>query len=149
MIGVRRMDHVCMAVWSVEEQLPFLRDLLGMQVTGRFRVERERYSGVTLSVPGGGIEFELIEPVDDESFVARFLRQRGPGLHHITLVVEDAAAAAEEMRARGVEPYLGVRGGEGHRETFIHPRDSGGVLFQLIEQHRTYGTKEHEPAAGR
>lgn len=142
MIGVRRMDHVCMAVWNVADQLPFLQDLLGMEVTGRFRIERERYAGVTLSVPGGGIEFELIEPLDGESFVAKFLRDRGPGLHHITLEVADAGAAAEDMRAHGIEPYQGVQGSEGHRQTFIHPRDSGGVLFQLIEQHRTYGGAE-------
>jgi len=147
MIGVRRMDHVCMAVWSVDEQLPFLRDVIGMEVTAHFRVERERYAGVTLSVPGGGIEFELIEPIDDESFVAKFLRERGPGLHHITLEVEDAAAAAADMHSHDIEPYMGVRGREGQRETFIHPRDSGGVLFQLIEQHRTYGPKQPGAAA--
>jgi catechol 2,3-dioxygenase-like lactoylglutathione lyase family enzyme len=75
-LGITRLDHVAMAVWNVEEYLPFLTELFGMKVVDRWRSEEEKYAGVTLDLPGGGIQWEVVEPISDDSFLARFPGQR-------------------------------------------------------------------------
>ncbi len=132
-LGITRLDHVAMAVRNVEEYLPFLTELFGMKVVDRWRSEEEKYAGVTLDVPGGGIQWEVVEPISDDSFLTRFLKERGPGLHHVTFQVEDVEKAAEILRRRGIEPFGGVRTGSTWKELFIHPRDGGGLLVQLFE----------------
>jgi methylmalonyl-CoA/ethylmalonyl-CoA epimerase len=134
-LGITRLDHVAMAVWSVEEYLPFLTELFGMKVVDRWRSEEEEYAGVTLDLPGGGIQWEIVEPISDDSFLARFLKERGPGLHHVTFEVEDVERAAATLRGRGIEPFGGVRNRSTWRELFIHPGDSGGLLVQLFDGH--------------
>jgi methylmalonyl-CoA/ethylmalonyl-CoA epimerase len=124
-----------MAVWNVEEYLAFLTGLFGMKVVGRWRSEEEKYAGVTLDLPGSDVQWEVVEPTSDDSFLTRFLRERGPGLHHVTFQVEDVEKAAEVLRGRGIEPFGGVRTGSTWKELFIHPRDSGGLLIQLFEGH--------------
>jgi methylmalonyl-CoA/ethylmalonyl-CoA epimerase len=106
-----------------------------MEVVARFRDEEQGYAGVALRVPGGNAEFEVLEPVGEDSFLVRFLKERGPGLHHVTFIVEDIERAAAAIRAFGIEPWGGVRRRHGWDETFIHPLDSGGVLFQFYTEH--------------
>jgi methylmalonyl-CoA/ethylmalonyl-CoA epimerase len=132
-LAIIKLDHVAVAVWKVDEQLSFLTQLFGMKLVGRFDSEEERYAGVTLDVPGTITQWEVVEPTSDESFLARFLKERGPGLHHVTFQVEDVEKAAEVLRARGIEPFGGVRVAPTWKELFIHPRDAGGVLIQLYE----------------
>ena len=72
-LGIIRLDHVAMAVRNVEEHLPLLTEFLGMKVVGRWRSEEEKYAGVTLDLPGGGAQWEVVEPISDDSFLARFL----------------------------------------------------------------------------
>ena len=133
MLGIKRVDHVCMAVWKIEDQLPLLTELFGMKEAGRWRNDEEGYAGVTLDIDGK-VQWELLEPTSDDSFIARFLRERGPGLHHVTLEVEDVDRAAEALRKYGIEPFRGVHSAYGWKETYVHPRDTGGVLFQLFEE---------------
>lgn len=132
-LAITKLDHVAVAVSKIDEHLPIYTQLFGMEVLGRFRSEEERYAGVTLDVPGSNAQWEVVQPTSDDSFLARFLRERGPGLHHVTFQVEDVEKAAEILRARGIEPFGGVRVGSTWKELFIHPRDSGGVLIQLYE----------------
>ena len=132
MLGIKRMDHVCMVVWKLDDRLPMLTELFGMKVAGRFDNPHAGYNGVALDIPGGGAQWELLEPTDDESFLARFLRERGPGLHHVTFEVESVEKATQALREYGYEPF-GGRTYEHYKEVYIHPRDTGGVLFQLYE----------------
>jgi methylmalonyl-CoA/ethylmalonyl-CoA epimerase len=144
-----------MAVWKVEDHLPFLTDVLGMKVAGRFRNEQEGYAGVGLDILPSregvpGVQWEVLEPISEDSFVARFLRERGPGLHHVTFEVDDVEAAARELREKGIQPYGGIRMDGNWKEIFIHPRDSGGVLIQLyqeVEEHEHEEPTGDEPAA--
>lgn len=133
MLNIKRLDHVSMAVWKVDDYLPLLTELFGMRLAGRFQSDEEGYQGVVLDVPGGGAQWEVLEPTSEDGFLARFLRERGPGLHHVTFEVEDVARAAEALRQRGIEPFRGVRTGPSWRETFVHPQDLGGVLVQLFD----------------
>jgi methylmalonyl-CoA epimerase len=141
-IGIKRLDHVCWAVNRLDDALPMLTDLMGMTIEGRFENPEMGYRGVGLRVPGGTGHFELLEPLDENSYLHRFLRDRGPGLHHVTFEVEDADKAAQAIKEYGIEPFGGVQRSHGWAETYIHPKDSGGVLFQFFIEEEPH---THEP----
>ncbi len=133
-IPIKRLDHVCWAVHKLEDALPLLTDLMGMKLAGRWQNEEQGFRGVSLEVPGGTGHFELLEPMGEDSFLHRFLKERGPGLHHVTFEVEDIEAAAQAVRDYGIEPFHGVQRSHGWAETYVHPKDSGGVLFQFYTE---------------
>ena len=141
-MGIKRLDHVAWAVWNLEDALPLLTELMGMTVEGRFEDPEVGFRGVGLRVPGGTGHFELLEPLDEDSYLHRFLNERGPGLHHVTFEVEDPDRAAQAIRDHGIEPMGGVRRSHGWAETFIHPKDSGGVLFQFYLEEEEH---PHDP----
>ena len=141
-IGIKRLDHVCWAVNNVEDVLPLLTELMGMTVEGRFENREAGFRGVGLRVPGGTGHFELLEPSGDDSYLHRFLRERGPGLHHVTFEVEDTDRAAQAIKDYGIEPFGGVVRSHGWAETYIHPKDSGGVLFQFYREEEPH---QHGP----
>lgn len=129
----KRVDHIAVAVRSLESALAFFRDRLGLEVEHVATVERDRVRVAFL--PVGGTHIELLEPLDGDGPVARFLERRGEGLHHICLEVEDINAALAELGAAGVElidrqPRPGAEG----LVAFIHPKSSSGVLLELVEK---------------
>ena len=130
-IGIKRLDHVCWAVRKLEDTLPMLTELMGMRETGRWENEEQGFRGISLELPGGTAHFELLEPLGENSYLHRFLEERGPGLHHVTFEVSDIDSAAQAVRDYGIEPFRGVQRGHGWAETYIHPKDSGGVIFQF------------------
>lgn len=137
MIPIKRVDHVSFATWSIEQSAAWFQNLMGLTVNDRFTNVREGYAGVLLNLPGNQLQFELLEPYGDDSFVRKFLETRGPGFHHITVEVrqmEGPDGAAEALRAAGIEPFRGVHSDSHWLQTYIHPRDGGGVLWQLFEQ---------------
>ena len=127
------IDHLGIAVTSLEEALRFYEDSLGMQVARRETVPHERVSVAML--PAGESRIELLEATDAESTVAKFLKKRGPGLHHIALRVDDLQGAIDKLKARGAlllnEPRTGAGG---HTYVFVHPASAGGVLLELIQK---------------
>jgi len=143
-MGIKRLDHVCWAVRKVDDVLPLLVDLMGMTVEGKFENADTGFRGVGLRVPGGTGHFELLEPFDSSSYLNRFLDEKGPGLHHVTFEVEDADKAAEAITEFGIAPWGGVNRSHGWVETFIHPKDSGGVLFQFYHEDPDH-IHEHGP----
>jgi methylmalonyl-CoA/ethylmalonyl-CoA epimerase len=126
------MDHVCMVVPKLDERLPMLIELFGMKLAGRWENPKAGYNGATLDVPGGNTQWELLEPSGDDSFLVKFLRDRGPGLHHVTFEVESVDQATAALKEYGLQPF-GGRDYKGYKEVFVHPQGSGGVLFQLYE----------------
>ncbi len=144
-IGVRRLDHVCWAAYRIDDVLPLLTELMGMTVEGRFENSEVGFRGVGLRVPGGTGHFEVLEPYDETSYLYRFLKERGPGLHHVTFEVEDIERAARAITEYGIEPMGGVQRSHGWAETYIHPKDSGGVLFQFyVEEEHHHHPDEDE-----
>lgn len=133
MIGIKRVDHVSFATWSLDDQVKWFESIMGLTVSGRWRNEAEGYAGVLLDLPNNQMQFELLEPIGEDSFVARFLKTRGPGFHHITVEVDDVHAAAAALKAAGIEPFRGVHQSGDWLQTYIHPGEGGGALWQLFE----------------
>src|SRR5581483_2560937 len=98
---IRRIAHVSVAVRSLEEALPFYRDVLGLPLTER-KALPER--GLNVAFVGvGESQIELLEPADPDGTVARFLARRGEGMHHLCFEVPDVDAAIAELERQGVE----------------------------------------------
>src|SRR6186713_778500 len=115
------LDHVGIAVKNVDEALAFYRDALGLHVEVPEEVASQRVRAHF--IPAGQSALELLEPLDADSVIARYVDKRGPGLHHITLRVDDVRAAIEQLKARGVKLVDGQPrpGAENALVAFIHP----------------------------
>lgn len=126
------IDHLGIAVESIEAALGFYRDQLGLTVSHRETVEREKVHVAML--PAGRSRIELLEPVGPDSPIRGFLNKRGGGLHHLAIKVPDLAAAVERLRASGARLLNEPRpGAGGHQYVFVHPASAGGVLLELIQ----------------
>lgn len=140
--GVKRIDHVAIVVRDLESALTFYRDMLGIVPSRVLEFPQEGVRIAFLPLGGtGGSEIELLEPSIPEGSVARFLEQRGGGLHHICLEVPDIDRALDELRAAGARvldesPRPTAEG----RGIFLHPKGTGGVLLELVQ--RTDGNPE-------
>jgi methylmalonyl-CoA/ethylmalonyl-CoA epimerase len=132
-VGLKRVDHVSLAVPDRDKQVAFQERVFGMTLEGSWTDEGQGYDGAIMAIPGSQLQFEIISPTREDSFVARFLRERRAGMHHICCEVESVEAAAAALKEHGIEPYGGVIDSHWKKHTFIHPKDSGGVLFQLFE----------------
>ena len=130
-----RIHHVAYAVADIDAALPVYTDRYGMSIEVRERLDDQGVEAVSLSV--GTSHVELIQPVDPQCGVARFLERRGPGLHHVAFEVDDLTAALAELRDGGAELIDDQprRGLGGQMIAFIHPRASGGILTELVQAH--------------
>ena len=128
------IDHLGIAVKSIDEALPFYAAHLGLPVLSRETVEHEKVN-VAMLPAGGASRIELLEPLNADSTIAKFLEKRGPGLHHIAMRVPDLHATARRLESAGVK-LLGTprRGAGGHLYVFVHPASTGGVLWELIQE---------------
>ena len=127
-----RLRHVAVAVESIDAALPLWK-ALGLELRHTEDVPSE---GVrTAHLAAGGSEVELLEPLAGDTAVGRFQKRKGPGLHHVALEVNELEAALVLCADAGLKPLSGdVRdGAEGSRVAFFHPRDTGGVLLELVE----------------
>ena len=133
-IGWKRLDHVSLAVADAGRAMAFYEKLFGLETDHEFTSPEEGFQGGVFNMPNAQAQLEILEPSDPNSFLHKFLGERGPGVHHITIEVEDIDAAAAYLREEmGIEPFRGVWSDGDWRQTFIHPRDSGGVLYQLFQ----------------
>ncbi|KRT35247.1 MULTISPECIES: methylmalonyl-CoA epimerase [Acetomicrobium] len=130
-IGV---DHIGIAVKSIDEALKFWEEALGIKCTGREEVAEQKV--VTAFLPLGGTEIELLEPTSPESPISKFIESRGEGIHHLALKVEDIEAALKELKDKGIrlideKPRCGAGGA---KIAFVHPKAAGGVLLEISER---------------
>lgn len=126
-----RIAHIGVAVRSLEEILPFYRDVLGMPETSLDDSDGARIAGLV----AGESLVELLEGETPESPIGKFVAKRGPGIHHICFNVDDLEGTLERCRARGIRlidehPRFGA---EGKRIAFLHPSATAGVLVELSE----------------
>ena len=132
--GMLRIDHVSMAVADLKKQVEWQTRVLGMEQVAEWTDESLGYTGAYLKIPGSLLNFEILQPIRPDSFVQKFLNTRRPGMHHICCHVKSVDEAVAALRANGMEPLGGIVRTEGRTHTYIHPRDIGGVLFQLYEE---------------
>src|SRR2546423_13383479 len=98
---IKRLNHISVAVKSIDDALTFYRDILGLEVSDTIKLDDRQLKVAFVKI--GETELELLEPTSKDNTVTRFLERRGPGLHHICLEVDDLAAAMDELQARGAE----------------------------------------------
>ncbi len=127
------INHVAIAVRSLDDNIALFRRVLGVEPRA---IEDLPEHGVRVALfVLGEDRLELLEPLGEKSPVAKFLEARGEGLHHVSLSVDDIAAALARLDASGV-PLIdraGRTGAEGKLVAFIHPKGTGGILFELSE----------------
>ncbi|HEU0013389.1 MAG TPA: methylmalonyl-CoA epimerase [Longimicrobium sp.] len=131
----RALDHVGIAVHSLDDSLPLFESITGHKGRGRERVESQGVEVVFLGSGPGTLE--LLAPVRDDSAIAKFLARRGPGMHHLCYRVASVAAELDRYRAAGAQliDESPRPGAAGHLVAFVHPRSTGGVLVELLEEH--------------
>ncbi len=126
-----RLDHVGVATDDAAGLIELFTGLLNASVG-----HEETFDGMDIVfLDAGDCELELLEPMSEETPVARFLERNGPGLHHLAFRVDDVARSLETAAGMGLErldesPRLGARG---HHVAFLHPRSCGGILVELVE----------------
>jgi len=134
MMTVEKIDHIGIAVESIESTLPYYRDSLGLEFKGEEVVIDQKVRVAFLQI--GASRIELLEPTSEDSPIAKFLAKRGPGIHHISVLVdniEEALAKHEENGAVLIdrEPRIGAHN---MKIAFIHPKSTGGVLLELSQK---------------
>jgi methylmalonyl-CoA/ethylmalonyl-CoA epimerase len=139
-IGIRRVDHVGIAVADLDAAIDFYSSTFGMRCTHRETNAEQGVAEAMMRVGDepGGTMLQLLAPAGPDSTIARFLDRRGPGIQQLAYTVDDVAEAGRLLRERGLrlvydEPR---RGTAGSRVNFVHPADAGGVLVELVEPAR-------------
>lgn len=130
---LQKINHIGIAVQSLDETLPFYRDGLKMPLCGIEEVADQKVRVAMLGI--GESKIELLEPTSSDSPIAKFLDKNGPGIHHIAYEVDDVAQAIEQMIAEGARMVDQVPrdGAHGTRIAFVHPKSSHGVLTELCQ----------------
>jgi methylmalonyl-CoA/ethylmalonyl-CoA epimerase len=128
-----RLDHIGIAVADLGAALAFYRDALGLEIDAPEEVASQRVRAHFIPLGPGAAALELLEATAPDSPIAGYLAKRGPGLHHITLQVEDIHAALAQLKGRGVRLIDEVPrpGAHGSLVAFIHPSSAHGVLVEL------------------
>ncbi|MGD0978750.1 MAG: methylmalonyl-CoA epimerase [Candidatus Bathyarchaeia archaeon] len=129
-----RLDHIGVAVKDMDGAIGLYQDVLGLKLEG-IHVLAERGVRVAFFSIGNGAHIELLEPLNNESTIAKFLSSHGEGLHHLALSVDDIEAVLEEFKQKGLtlideKPKAGA---EGKKIAFVHPKSTRGVLLELCE----------------
>ncbi len=130
---LKKINHIGIAVASLEEAMPFYGGMLRMSFKGVEEVAGYRVKVAFFQI--GESKIELLEPTDEESFLAAFLKEHGPGIHHIAYEVEDLDAAIRQLEAGGVSMLdrSPRPGAHGTRVAFLHPESSQGLVTELCQ----------------
>jgi methylmalonyl-CoA/ethylmalonyl-CoA epimerase len=125
------IEHLGIAVKSIEECLPYYEGVLGLKCYNIEVVEDQKVKTAFFKV--GQTKLELLEPTSDDSAVAKFIEKRGEGIHHIAFSVPDVQSALDEASSKGIRLIDAAprRGAEGLDIAFLHPKSTCGVLTEL------------------
>src|SRR3954449_12129035 len=129
------IDHVGVAVHDLDEAIAFYRDSYGMRLVHQEVNDEQGVREAMMAVGDSGSCIQLLAPLDDESTIAKFLDRSGPGIQQMAYRVADVDAVSATLRERGLrllydEPR---RGTADSRINFVHPKDAGGILVELVE----------------
>src|SRR5690625_4186660 len=128
-----KIDHIGIAVKSLEQALPFYVDSLKLPLLGIEEVESQGVKVAFLQI--GESKIELLEPLNENSPIAKFIEKRGEGIHHLALDVDHIEDRINHIRENGVQMIneSAVDGAAGAKVAFIHPKSTGSVLYELCE----------------
>jgi methylmalonyl-CoA/ethylmalonyl-CoA epimerase len=132
------IDHVGVAVSDMDQAIAYYRDVLGMELVHEESNPDQGVREAMMAVGQSGTCVQLLAPLSDASPIAKFLDRHGPGLQQVAYRVDDIVEVCATLRERGVrlvyeEPR---RGTAGSRINFVHPKDAGGVLVEIVEPAR-------------
>ena len=132
-MDITHIEHIGIAVKSIEEQLPYYEGVLGLKCYNIETVEDQKVKTAFFKV--GGTKIELLEPTGPDSTIAKFIESRGEGVHHIAYATKSVKEALKKAEEKGVqlidkEPR---KGAEGLNIAFLHPRSTGRVLTEFCE----------------
>ncbi len=129
------IDHVGIAVRDLDEAMAFYRDAYGMEVVHEETNDEQGVREAMVAVGDSGSCIQLLAPISESSAIAKFLDRSGPGIQQMALRVTDVAAVGEVLRGRGLRLLYDAprRGTADSRINFVHPKDAGGVLIELVE----------------
>ncbi|MDR2232532.1 MAG: methylmalonyl-CoA epimerase [Tannerella sp.] len=130
-MNISHIEHIGIAVKSIDAQLPYYENVLGLKCYNIETVEDQKVRTAFFQV--GKTKIELLEPTGDDSTVAKFIEKRGEGVHHIAFAVPALSEALEEMETKGVQliDKSPRQGAESLQIAFLHPKSTGGVLTEL------------------
>ena len=128
---ITHIEHLGIAVKSIEAQLPYYEQVLGVKCYNMEEVADQKVKTAFFKI--GQTKIELLEPTSEESTIAKFIEKRGEGIHHIAFAVPDVQTALNEVEAKGIQLIdKAPRGGaEGLKIAFLHPKSTHGVLTEL------------------
>lgn len=132
-MNIKRIDHIGIAIADVAAAKRFYEDVLGLALT---REEVVQEQGVrTFFYPIAGVKLELLESITPDGPIARFIEKRGAGLQHLAVEVDDIEGAIAELKSKGIRMLDEVprKGVENTLIAFVHPKDTLGVLLELVE----------------
>jgi methylmalonyl-CoA/ethylmalonyl-CoA epimerase len=129
------IDHVGMAVPDLDEAIAFYRDTLGMTLAHQEVNEEQGVREAMMAVGDSGSCVQLLAPIDETSTIAKFIDRNGPGCQQVAYRVEDVEQVSAILRERGLRLLYDApkRGTSDSRINFIHPKDAGGVLVELVQ----------------
>jgi methylmalonyl-CoA/ethylmalonyl-CoA epimerase len=132
---LRRIDHVGLAVTDLEAAIEHHERVFGLRVVHEEVNEEQGVREAMLAVGDSGDCIQLLAPLRPDSPIARFLERSGPGVQQVAYEVDDVDAASATLRRRGVRVLYDTpkRGTAGSRINFVHPKDCGGVLVELVQ----------------
>ncbi|HEX9999207.1 MAG TPA: methylmalonyl-CoA epimerase [Actinoplanes sp.] len=147
-VGLLRVDHVGIAVADLDEAIRFYAEIFGMRCVHQETNEDQGVREAMLAVGDGtGPRIQLLAPARPDSAIARFLDRSGPGLQQLAYTVADVEATAAALRTRGLRLLYDTarRGTAGSRINFVHPKDAGGVLVELVQVARSAPLSSESP----
>lgn len=131
-LNTKKIDHIGIAVRSIDDKLRLYRDILGLKISSVEELKDRGLKICFLNVGDSGLEF--LEPISDNSEISKFLEKRGEGIHHIAFYVDDIEKVVESCEKSGFKVVSGIeKGAEGKKVAFLHPKSTGGVLIELVE----------------
>lgn len=130
---ILHIDHLGIAVRSLDEAVPYYEGVLGLHCEGREQVESQQVRAAFFTV--GGVHLELLEPTSEDSPIARFLEKHGPGIHHIAFATDDIHGQLAQARDRGAKLIHEVpfEGAGDKLVAFLHPTSTFGVLTEFCQ----------------
>src|SRR3954466_10640291 len=130
-----KIDHVGIAVPDLDEAIAFYRDTFGVVSVHEETNEEQGVREAMLAVGDGETRIQLLAPLNEDSTIAKFIGRSGPGLQQLAFRVADIDAVSAALRERGLRLLYDTpkRGTAGSRVNFVHPKDAGGVLVELVQ----------------